>query len=135
MPEKEERIAMANRFMLLCAALLIFVAPRPALADASAGTVYDTVDGVELDQVEICVFGCVTHTIVKVTGIRTGHSTPSTLSFDFVDKADIAAHCQRLAMLAMSKPGKYQFGIGADGTPSSAATAGHGACSLTLVNP
>lgn len=126
---------MANRFMLLCAALLIFVAPRPALADASASTVFDTVDGVELDQVGMCDFGCVTHTIVRVTGIRSGHSTPNTVSFDFVDKADIAAHCQRLAMLAMSKPGKYQFGIGADGTFTSETTVGHGACSLTLVNP
>src|SRR5262249_20356620 len=108
---KEERIAMTNRFMLLFAAPLIFAAPRPALANATAGTVFDTVDGVELDQIDSCPFStCFIHTIVIVTGIRSGHSTPNTLSFDFADKADVAAHCQRLAMVAMSKPGKYRFG-------------------------
>lgn len=128
---------MMNRFTSLFVAPLIFVAPRPALADATAATVFDTVDSVELDQRENCPTSpsaCFTHTIVIVTGILSGRSTPNTRSFNFVDKADIAAHCQRLAMLAMSKPGKYRFGIGSDG-PFPGGSRGNGACSLTLVNP
>lgn len=130
---------MTTRFTLLLAAPLTFVAPRSVLADATAGTMFDTVDSVELNQRELCSGGistCSTHTIVAVMGIRSGRSTPDTRSFDFVDKADIAAHCQRLAMVAMSKPGKYRFGIGSDGTfAPNFGVPGHGACSLTLVNP
>lgn len=126
---------MMNRLAILLAVPLVFVAPRSALANASAGTVFDTVDGVELDQIDSCLSTCFIHTIVIVTGIRSGRSTPNTLSFDFADKADIAAHCQRLAMVAMSKPGKYRFGIGVDGTNSDPGAPGHGACSLTLVTP
>jgi hypothetical protein len=128
---KEERIAMTNRFTILFAASLIFAAPRPALA-VTAFAVFDTVDGVELDQVDSCQGGCFVHTVVVVTGIRRGQSTPTSQSFDFGDKVDIAAHCQRLAMVAMSKPGKYRFGIGAD---TFITQNGHGACSLTLINP
>lgn len=129
---------MTNRFVIMLAVPLLFAAPSPALADATASTVFDTVDSVELNQRDLCVNGstCFIHTIVVVTGILGGASTSTSRSFDFVDKADIAAHCQRLAMVAMSKPGKYRFGIGADGTFSPPFGApGHGACRLTLVSP
>lgn len=80
-----------------------------------------------------CSASCFLHTVIVVTGIRRGQSTPVTLSFDFGDQADIATHCQRLAMVAMAKPGKYRFSIGVD--TFTGASSGKGACSLTLVSP
>lgn len=127
---------MMNRFTIVFAAPLIFAAPRPALASAVASAVFDTVDGVELQQASSCIpsFGCWTHTFVVVTGIRHGQSTVVTQSWDFGDQADVAAHCQRLAIVAQAKPGKYLFGIGAD-TNFNTVNHGNGACRLTLVNP
>jgi hypothetical protein len=122
---------MMNRLMIVLVVPLILAVPRPALA-ASATAVFDTVDSVELDQVDDCNGGCFIHAVVVVTGIRKGQTTPTTQSFNFGDKGDMAVHCQRLAMVAMSKPGKYRFGIGAD---VNITQNGHGACSLTLVNP
>jgi len=103
-------------------------APRPAAA-AAATDVYDTVDSVEIDnrpdspQVPTLV----------VTGILAGQTRPGTARYFFSSLGspsdlDTAMHCQRLAVVAMSKPGKFQFAI----TPPS--TNAHG-CKLILRTP
>jgi hypothetical protein len=127
---------MTNRFTILLAAPLILAAPRPALAFASPSTIFDTVDGVTIFQGSVCSsgIGCFTHTFIDVTGIRKGQTTVSTVEFDFGDQAPVAAHCQRLATVAMAKPGKYRFGIGADINFNSV-NHGNGACNLTIVAP
>jgi hypothetical protein len=129
--------AMTNRSTILLTALLIFAAPQPALADAHIDAVFDAVDGVDLRQgvVGTSAFGLRVHTFVDVTGIRQGQSTVVTQSFDFGEQPDVAAHCQRLAMVAVAKPGKYRFGIGADTNFSSSVNHGMGACNLKLVAP
>jgi len=72
--------------------------------------------------------------VVFVTGIRHGDAVPSTQSFDFGVSTDMATRCERLAVISMSKPGKYQFGIGADAF-ASGGSVGHGDCKLILVAP
>jgi len=66
--------------------------------------VYDTVDAVEVSGSQI-----------TVTGITVGQSTPTTLTYFMggdtctSHSVDTAARCDRLALFAMSKPGKFQF--------------------------
>jgi hypothetical protein len=123
---------MMNRFAILFAAPLIFVAPRPALASATVSSVFDTVDGAEIQQFSPCTSAGCARTSLLVTGILRGQTTPITVLFDFGFQADLAAHCQRLAMVAMAKPGKYRFGIGADNSNQNDPG---GACRLTLITP
>jgi hypothetical protein len=124
----------------LVIASLALAAPRPVSADANIQAVYDTVDSVEIKNHDTSgttncgVSGFCTHALVVVTGIRAGESTPSTQTFNFGINADMATRCERLAMIAMSKPGKYQFGIGSDALNGAAAN-GHGDCKLILVTP
>jgi len=86
---------------------LLSVSPGVAMAApifADTPAVYETVDAVE-----------VAGGLITVTGITAGHSTPSTLVYEVNDdscggrSAESAARCDRLALLAMSKPGKFQF--------------------------
>lgn len=125
-------IAMMNRITILLAASLAF--PSSALANATASTVFDTVDNAEIQQLSTCgTLGCFpAATMLLVTGILQGQTTPTAHSFDFGFQADLAAHCQRLAMIAMAKPGKYRFAIGADNSNRGAPSA---ACRLAIVNP
>jgi hypothetical protein len=111
----------------LAIALLSFAMSRLTYA-ATAFIVYDTVDSVELntdvDQVRI---------VIK--GILAGASTASTRTFIFgvisaPTSFPAASRCERMALAAISKPGKYQFAIG----PSDSASTG-GACKLILVAP
>lgn len=77
-----------------------FANPPPAPGPA----VYDTVDAVE-------VFG----SQIAVTGIIAGQSSQSVFSYIINDGTgssttpEGANRCDRLALLAMAKPGKYQF--------------------------
>lgn len=113
-------------------ASLVLAAPRPGAADASILTVFDTVDSVEIQHLPICSSCSGNHSVVVVRGIHSGSSTPTTSSFDFGQDTDIATRCGNLAVIAMSKPGKYQFGIGADNLNPGG---GHGDCKLILVTP
>jgi hypothetical protein len=71
---------------------------------AAGPAVYDTVDAVE-------VFG----SRITVTGIIAGQSAPSEFIYVIFDGSSSgstpggANRCDRLALLAMAKPGKYQF--------------------------
>ena len=74
---------------------------RPASADFPfVGQVYDTVDAVESDT-----------GFITITGIAVGQSTATTSSYRIDAEApeDGVARCDRFALLAMAKPGKYQF--------------------------
>src|ERR1041384_3187093 len=107
--------------------MLMFVVIRRSAADPVIQVVFDTVDSVEVKNQTACS-GCTSHTLVIVTGIPAGSSTPGTRSFDFVTNLDMATRCEHLAVIAMSRPGKYQFGIGSAGE-----SGGQGDCELILV--
>jgi hypothetical protein len=88
---------------LLAIVTTILVPSSPAFADdATVPAVYDTVDAVE-------VYGG----FIVVTGIISGQGGPTTLRYGVFDQSSTAgtgaARCDRLALLAMSKPGKFQF--------------------------
>lgn len=112
---------MTHRFAIcLAIASMTFVAPRPAAAAIT--NVFDTVDAVE-----ITYDGASGGELVKVTGIQAGGTVPTTLTFNFSGNAARAERCERLAVIAMSKPGKFQFGIGGG--------SGQYSCKLILRTP
>jgi hypothetical protein len=101
---------MSHRLAIgLVIASMIFMAPRPAAA-AITPTVFDTVDSVEAYyQSEYTL---------TVKGILAGGTTPTTHTFNFYNSSGgssvesaLAERCERFAVLAMSKPGKYQLSI------------------------
>lgn len=116
---------MKNRAVLCVAfTLLAFAMPRATVASTFT-QVFDSVDSVELN-----VDSGVVHIVIQ--GIPAGGSTPIIRSFVFgaagaASDVSSATACQRTALLAMSKPGKYQLAIG----QSEGVTAG--ACKLILV--
>lgn len=116
-------------FCLLITSLAL-AAPRVVAADSGITAVFDTVDSVEIVDHDLCS-GCGIHALVVVKGILAGGSTVASRTFDFSSNVASATRCEHLAVIAMSKPGKYQFGIGAQ--PDSAG--GHGDCKLILVTP
>jgi hypothetical protein len=79
-----------------------------ALADPPQGApaAYDTVDSVSVGGRRIIV-----------TGIISGQTAPSTFQYTIFDEStssgttDAANRCDRLALLAMSKPGKFRFSM------------------------
>ena len=93
-------------------AALTLISPRPAAANiGDIIAAYDTVDAIETAANQI-----------TVTGIVTGEGAPSRRTFTIIGspaastggtpQQDVAAsRCDRLALLAMSKPGKFQFAI------------------------
>jgi hypothetical protein len=120
---------MTHRLACCFVVASLALAPRSSAADPGIQVVYDTVDTVEIKNHD---FGTTTHAVVVVRGIPSGGSVPGTRSFDFGTNKDMATRCERLAVIAMSKPGKYQYGIGSDalnGNPDG----GHGDCELILV--
>jgi hypothetical protein len=106
--------------------VVMFAAPRRSAADASIQAVFSTVDAVEIRHAGCD--SCTPHEEVAITGIVSGSSVPSTTVFNFGQASDIAARCERIAMLVMSKPGKYHLGIGAE-----LGSGGRGDCKLMLV--
>jgi hypothetical protein len=121
-----------NSRLLFCLVIASFAVagPRSAAADASIQAVFDTVDSVEIVDHEPCS-GCASHALVIVKGILTGASAPTSRTFDFSLNVASATRCEHLAVIAMSKPGKYQLGIGAQADSAG----GHGDCKLILVTP
>ncbi len=116
---------MARFSICLVFVSLSIAALRPAYADVA--DVYDTVDAVEMSART----NNDDRTALQVTGIPTGQTTPVTRTYIFIDTHhDVVIQCQRLAVLVMSKPGKFRFGIGNPGFPS-----GGKGCKLILRNP
>jgi len=112
---------MFRRVAMWCAiAAFTFAGLPPAMAAGNTIT-YDTVDAVEVLADRI-----------SVTGIISGQGTPSTREYTIFSSSsttgatDVAAsRCDRLALLAMSKPGKFQFAV--------TLLTGTGAFSCTLI--
>lgn len=122
---------MTHRLAYCLVIASLALVPRPGAADPGITAVYDTVDSVRIKNQDQCS-SCIAHALVVVRGVRVGGSGPITSTFDFGTNKDMAARCERLAVIAMSKPGKYQFGIGADAFNPDG---GHGDCELILVSP
>jgi len=93
---------------ILAATLAIsLVSTTPANADiAGSGHAYDTVDAVQSGPNE---------RQITITGIIVGQSTATTMTYQLrgtistTPTEDLTARCDRFALLAMAKPGKYQF--------------------------
>ena len=66
---------------------------------ASADTVYDTVDAIEAAG----------SGGIRVTGIVAGEQAQSVTFYFLGSGSETGLRCDRLALLAMSKPGKFQF--------------------------
>jgi hypothetical protein len=125
---------MSNRLSICLVVLALVAAPRVvSAAFVSVQHVYDTVDLVELRSDKANCTACEPHTAIFVQGIRSGQPDPSSATYDFGGNADSATHCERLALMAMSKPGKYQFAIGSAG--GSGSQGGQGTCRLVRVSP
>ena len=115
-----------NKRAVLCFAftLLAFAMSRATVA-ATFTQVFDSVDSVELNMDSFAVN-------IVIQGIPAGGSAAVTRSFFFgqagsASDVSAASACQRTALIAMSKPGKYQFAIGrSEGVNA-------GACKLILV--
>lgn len=112
--------------LVLCAALVtsLLAAPRRAAADATDS--YSTVDSVEVNKRNATIGSNPT---ITVRGIREGNSAPSTQTYvipnngNFAEGVETALSCQRLAVVVMSKPGKFLFAVGTTG------------CRISLVAP
>lgn len=93
----------------ILAATLAFslASTTPVSADiAISGHAYDTVDSVQSGPSE---------RQITITGVIAGQSTATTLTYQLRGNIstnateDMTARCDRFALLAMAKPGKYQF--------------------------
>jgi len=97
---------MSRHWMLYLVALAVIVLARPSAAFAADGdvTAYDTVDALQVIALD---------TVIQVTGIIAGQSAPTTTSYRVGTSSgpSAGARCDRLALLAMSKPGKWQFAV------------------------
>jgi hypothetical protein len=92
---------MTHRLAIcLAIASLTFMAPRPAAAAVTH--TFDTVDAVEITNL-----GGDNNNIIIVTGILAGQTTPTTQTFVFGSAVDHARQCERFALIALSRPGKY----------------------------
>ena len=93
------------RLVAMCCAIAAFTLGGLPSAMAAFGdtTTYDTIDAVEVLGAQI-----------RVTGIIAGQAAPSTALYTIINSGstDVAAsRCDRLALLAMSRPGKFQFAM------------------------
>ena len=109
----------------LVIASLTFVAPRPAAAAVTHS--FDAVDAVEIGHLS----SYQNSHFVIVTGILVGATVQTTHKFHFDGNPEQSTRCERFAVIAMSKPGKFRFSIG-----SITSTGGTGGgCKLTLRTP
>jgi hypothetical protein len=83
--------------VVVVSALLAAPISASAAVVANEAAVYDTVDAIEVNGNRI-----------TITGIVAGQSAPSELNYG-VGSEEVASRCDRLALLAMSKPGKFRF--------------------------
>ena len=113
------------RHAITCLAIasLTFMAPRPAAAAITH--TFDTVDAVEMGFVS-------SNYVLTVTGIRSGQSAPTTVTFTYNlynnEDEHQSGRCERFALIMMSKPGKFRLAMGAY-------TSTGGLCRLIRVTP
>jgi hypothetical protein len=99
---------MTRRVPGCLVALALSFAPAASFANptpAPGNAIYETVDAVQVSP-----------TRIVITGIIVGQSTQSEFIYvinnDFsTTTSEVASRCDRLALLAMAKPGKYQFAM------------------------
>jgi hypothetical protein len=114
----------------LCLVLIASTLAIPRPATAAVTEFYETVDFVEVDK-RNCSLGCLPSLTIR--GVLVGGGAPITRTYTFAnggngtEGVDTALQCQRLAVLVMSKPGKFQLGVGP--------LPGASGCRLTLVTP
>lgn len=89
---------MTNRLLKLAVVPLAAAAMILPAAAAMADTVYDTVDAVAMQA----------DRNIRITGVVVGATGPTTTSYLLL-RDYFAERCERMALLAMSKPGKYQL--------------------------
>lgn len=94
-----------SRYLIVSLSLsLSLLSATPAVADpgqdAMRGATYDTVDAV-------AVYG----NIIVITGVVSGERTSTEIRYPVYNDSESASRCDRLAMLAVAKPGKYQFAM------------------------
>jgi hypothetical protein len=92
---------MTRHLAAFALAAIALFSSRVVLADV----VFDTVDAVQTSASSL-------PPTIRVTGIISGQSSPTTHSFAVgfsSSSADVASRCDRLALLALSKPGKFQL--------------------------
>lgn len=111
-----------KRLLLAGAAAVALVSAAPAPAQTGPTRyVFVAVDAVEIQS-----------TTVRVTGILDGESAVQTVTATFSlgsSTVDQVAACERLALLAMTRPGQFRFEIQAGATYSA------GVCKLARVTP
>ena len=98
-----------TRHLVTCLTIiaLSFVSPTRAAAAtfATSSAVYDTIDAIEVTG----------SSSLDITGIISGQGSPSTLSYSINSLGSAGGEapfrCERLALLAMSKPGKFQLAM------------------------
>jgi hypothetical protein len=94
--------------VILAAILAVSLAATPASAGIANGPhLYDAVDEVQSGPSE---------RQITITGIIAGQTTATTMTYTLrvnssssAATEDVTARCDRFALLAMAKPGKYQF--------------------------
>lgn len=123
------------RRFLQCLVLVISTLAIPRSASAVITDFYDTVDFAEISRRNFNFSGG--PPTLTVRGVLSSGTAPTTRTYIFnvstsTDQSglDTAMHCHKLAVLTMSKPGKFQFAISA---PSQFLT--DVGCRLTLVTP
>lgn len=95
------------RYTASCLVLAALVIASPRLATAGdVVIVYDAVDALETRPNEY----------ILVTGVIGGQNAQSTTPYQVGvtpqnTNTDAPARCERFAMMAMSKPGKFQFAV------------------------
>jgi hypothetical protein len=87
----------------LVIAALAVVSSGPAIAAQGDVIAYDTVDGIEASG----------STVIVITGVVVGQGASTTIRYgiSISGASDYLARCEKFAMLAMSKPGKFQFAV------------------------
>ena len=98
---------LMSRHLIACLVIAVLLSPSVPVVAAHGSpvtAVYDTVDAVESSS-----------DYIVIAGIISGSSTPTEVRYDLFEPAGVhgvaAARCDRLALLAIAKPGKYQFAI------------------------
>lgn len=98
------RVLRTPALLLSLLALPPTVQAAPETPQANVPYVFVTVDSYTIWQL----------TNIQVTGLLLGESTPRTLTFYLggsttIDPSQHLSRCDRMALLAMSKPGAYRF--------------------------
>jgi hypothetical protein len=100
---------MSHR-LAICSVIAVTASLASSQPASAAGEItYDTVDAIEVRS-----------NVITVTGIKSGQAGPSTATYTIASSPtdsgfrptdEAAARCDRLALLAASKPGKFQFAV------------------------